>query len=249
MKRYLFCRWTMCFSLAFLMFFLNGCSKTEQLITAIESSDIETVKIMLNDGVDPNKTDVPTNRFWDFLETSPKRPLAVACEIGNKEIVELLIEYGATAEYIEGTGWSPLMETVWYYQSDDVQIVELLLEHGADPIAVEGSDAPLFVAAKMVPQVYDPMKTNGTVFLEGYDETTAQGITDIVISMLGERSINITSESGMTLLMCSAQSGNYTLAEYLVAHSCDKGAKDVSGKTALDYAVSNGYSEIIALLS
>ena len=89
--------------------------KTEKLIQAITSENIELVNLLLAEGADPNRTDIPASWLWTLLEMSLKRPLAVACKTGNLEIGKLLIDYGATAEPIDGTGFSPLRETLCFY--------------------------------------------------------------------------------------------------------------------------------------
>ncbi len=161
----------------------------------------------------------------------------------------MLIEYGATAEDDGKSGWSPLQETLFYYQTDDVEIVKLLLENGADPdFAEEYYNLPVFNAAEMRPKVFDKNKTNGTVFSTGYDVETAKKITEIVIILLDDKSINIKTSSGRTLLMYAAESGNIYLVDYLIANGSDVSIKDNRGKTAYDYAKQENNAEILALL-
>lgn len=223
------------------------CSNTTDLLEAIESENPSKVEEILKNGVDPNKTDIPQSRLWDYLEHSPKRPLTIACKTGNLKIVELLIEYGATAEPIVGTGFSPLREALFYFQPDDPEIVALLLDNGADTDDSQ-EDLAIFAAAQMIPRVYDKTKANGTVFSSGYDKETAMGITQIVEQLLKYKQIDITTPSGKTLLMLSAQSENLYLTEYLMSKGCDVSAVDANGKTALDYAVETKNEALILIL-
>lgn len=232
-------------------FYVHKCysdySETHELLLAIECEDVDNVEQLLLNGIDPNRTDIPPNKLWSFFEITPKRPLALACRIGNLEIVKLLISYGATAEFIPGTGFSPLRETLFYYQPNDLQIVYLLLENGAK--AEDESEGNLtFVAAQMAPRIYDSTKANGTVFATGYDEATAKGITEIVCSLLDDQSINITNKAGKSLLILSVQAENLHLAEYLVDQGCDLSVIDASGKTAQDYASELNSTAMIAIL-
>ncbi len=220
----------------------------KKLIQAIENEDVAKVEKLLEKGVDPNVPEFRPSLFWVFVEHSPKRPLSVACRSANLEIVKLLVEHGATAEPQEGTGWCPLWKTISYFQPDDVEIVRLLLENGADPIDVGESAPGALIAAKMVPRAFDETMANGTVFVEGYDEETAKGITEIVCMLLGDQSINIRNGYDQTLLMISVQKGNLYLAEYLLSAGCDPSLTDYYGKTALDYAVESGNEDMIALL-
>ena len=209
----------------------------------------------MRSGVDPN---VPTGpykggwKFWNiFLEQAPDTPLAVACGTGNLQMVKMLLSYGASPAFTqhENLNWSALCETLFYFQKDDEEIVKLLLENGINPYCKEYyNEKPVFMAAKMTPKVYDATKVNGTVFLTEYDEETAKGITEIVILLLGNDSVNITTLSGQTLLMFAAQKGNLYLVNYLLAQGCDIAAADLRGRTAYDYAVENGYGDIAELL-
>ena len=226
-----------------------GCSndsEVQKLLEMIEQEDVDGVKKLLESGVDPNKTDITPGAFWTLLEVTPRRPLAIASRTGNMEIVKLLIEHGATAEAVEGTGFSPLREALFYYQPDDGELVALLLENGADILQEE--EQIVFIAAQMTPRVYDKTKENGTVFSSDYDEETAKGITEIVCMLLGENSVDMTTRSGETLLMVSASAGNLYLAQYLISEGCDCSVTDTSGKTALDYARQSENEKMIALL-
>ncbi len=220
-----------------------------RLFTAIENEDYEKVEKLLIDGYDPNKTDIKPSVIWDFLETYPRQPLAEACSTGNLEIVKLLIEHGATAEYRDGCGWSPLRKTLFYFHPDDIEMVKLLLENGASLDDLESDCLPVFAAAQMTPKVFDKTKANGTVFSSGYDEETAKGITEIVIMLLGDKSVDITtSTNGQSLLMLAVQKDNVYLAQYLISAGCDVDYIEKNGKTALDFAVENGNEEMIMLL-
>ncbi len=220
-------------------------SATRQLIRAIEQEDVAEVRRCLEDGVDPNRTNLPTGWFSVLFEMPIKKPLSTACETGNLEIVSLLISYGATAEYEKDAGRQPLEATVLHYDPDDVEIVTLLLANGADP-AIESS--AVFDAARMMPKVYDREKTNGTAYPGGYDEETAKGITEIVKLLLGEVSFDLASEDGGLLLIWAAHRGNIVLAEYCLSVGCPVTYRDRSGKTAYDYAVEYGHTELAELV-
>ena len=107
--------------------------KANKLLKAIQSQDVALAASILAEGVDPNQTDVPPSRLWSIWEFTADRPICYACANGDLEMVKLLIDYGATAEYREYTGWSPLREALFFYDANDLKIVELLLENGADP--------------------------------------------------------------------------------------------------------------------
>lgn len=221
------------------------------LVKAIREEDYDEVEKLLNEGVDPN---IPTASdieefILNIVETGRERPLSVACNIGNLELIKLLIDYGATAEQNGKCGWSPLRETLFFYKPNDVEIVKILLDNGAEPDFVENGQLPVFIAADMMPRVFDKNKANGTVWASDYDVESAKGITEIVCLLLGDKSVNIKTKSGETLLMKAVQRENIYLVEYLISAGCDIEMKDSKGMTALDYAKKTGNKSIIALLS
>lgn len=220
---------------------------TQKLIRSIEEDDVATVEKLLDNGVDPNRLTAKPSKLWSFLETSPRRPLSVACDSGNSEVIQLLIEYGATAEVIDDLGWSPLRETIFHFDPDDVEVVKLLLANGADPDAIESDELPVFAAAQMLPWASDP---DTSKYIQEYDEATAKGITEIVILLLGDTSIDDTTYSRMdrTLLIHAVVNENLYLAEYLLSQGCDLTITDCHDKTAMDYALESGNEELIALL-
>lgn len=214
--------------------------QAQKLLDAIDSRDAALVSQLLRDGVDPNQTDIPPSSAWSAIEVSPRRPLAVAAAQGDPEIVRLLIEYGATAETIENTGWSPLRCVLFCYDPDDAEIVQLLLENGADPKIVEAGRNSIFAAADMRPYLPQDADT------QAYNAEAAQQITRIVQLLLADGAADMRAENGMTLLMYAARRGNLPLAQYLLEIGCDPALTDRQGKTAYDYAETE---DLLTLLS
>lgn len=217
--------------------------EASMLIEAIKENDAEHVERLLDEGIDPNQTDIMPSILWSIVETSAQRPLAVACAEGDYEIVNSLIDHGATAEITQYTGWSPLRETLFRFHPNDVEIVALLIENGADIDAEEADMLPVFAAADM-----RPMPADSADYSTGYDEKTAKSITHIVGQLLGDNSVNIQTRYGQTLLMYAAQRGNLYLAEDLIDKGCDIYLQDAQGNTAYDYAVQAEKNEMIVLL-
>ena len=222
---------------------------SKKLVDAIEQEDIEEVRRLLEKGADPNEPDGIRIPFLaSLLESSPDRPLSVACKTGNLELVKLLISYGATAEDQKDMGRSPLEATLLHYHPDDIEMVKLLLENGAD-ISQEEGEPPVFLASYMIPKKIDKTKANGTFYSTGYDEETAKGITEIVKLLMGDFDINDQTYYSCTLLMHAARVGNLDLVEYLLSIGAERDLKGSTGKTAYDYAVDNGHTEIAEMLS
>lgn len=241
------------FVVGLLTFYNSPHRKASILVTAIKQEDCEKVEKLLSDGVDPNITTTSdvTEFILNAVESTGERPLSVACEVGNLEIVQMLIDYGATAEPYDSCGWSPLNQTLFHYQPEDKAIVQLLLQNGADINEEQPYGLPIFSAAEMLPKKYDKQDNNSAQYIGDYDIEVAQGITDIVKMLLeyGDYDVNLKSSyNGVTLLICAAKSENCCLVEYLISKGCDVTAKDNANKTALDYAQDNGNEEIMMLL-
>ncbi len=247
--------------LAFLLIFIVVLSifwntpyrKAELLVKAIKEEDCEKVEKLLISGVDPNLTTTSdiTEFILNALESTGERPLSVACDVGNLEIVQMLIDYGATAEPYDKCGWSPLNQTLFHYQPEDEAIVELLLKHGADINEDNSFGQPIFYAAEMIPKKYDRKEDNRVYYIDGYDAEVAEGIANIVKMLLeyGSFDVNLKSSyNDSTLLIAATKSGNLCLVKYLLSMGCDATEKDNANKTALDYAVQSNNKDIIALL-
>ncbi len=227
---------------------------SQKLIIAIDEKNIDEVRRLLEQGVDPNVPDIPESKFYDFLEhlewTPRAYPLSEACGWAvNYEIVKLLIDYGASVDFSDKNCWSPLYRAVdCNYYPDTLRVVELLLENGADVNRKEHGDYPVQIAAEMSPRKYNPIKSVSD-FEDGYDEETAKGITEVVkllLEKMGDYDIN---SGSYTLLMRAAIKGNIALAEYLLSIGSDKTIETPDDhKTAYDYAIDNGHGELAELL-
>jgi len=85
---------------------------------ASEQGDLETVRSLLNGGMDVNKRDA-----------SQETALLLAIFVGRVEVARLLIEYGADVNSQDKVGFTPLFAAT---QEGHLDMVHLLLDHGAD---------------------------------------------------------------------------------------------------------------------
>ena len=228
---------------------------SQQMIKAIEKDDIERVEQLLQKDFDVNTPNSKPNRIIDaFLESSPVIPLAMACEQGNYDMVKLLIDHGATASYIKGTGWSPLYEALWKYQPDDERVIPLLLDNGAAMCFKQCSDEQhiLMAASDATPEVLQILERYGADIYDT-DESGSNAVMQAALYhnnavleyVLDNKSfdVNAADINGQTALMMSVYFENeadITTIELLLAHGVDKAIKDNDGKTAYDYALENG---------
>ena len=110
-------------------------TKTEELLEAVKEGNLEKVTELLDAGVDVN-----TKGEYEMSV------LVIAISMGiNIGIVKLLLDRGAEAGTIDGTGVTPLL---WAVGSGKVNVVKLLLDHGIDPNTASEKDecTPLMMA-------------------------------------------------------------------------------------------------------
>ena len=234
-----------------------------KLLAAIDKEDLERVTELLENGVDPNVTRFPYSGFWGhvnfFFQRYNRLPLSEACEVGNYELVKLLIDYGANVNpAVEKMKVStPLKAATIGYHPDDLKIIELLIKNGADISKMQGNSTAVQTAVAYM-KVYCPQftakelkqKDNQKIvqqFASQSPEARAENITKIVQRLIGDQSPNL-ALLGRTMLMSAASNGNQPLCNYLLSIGADKTLTDSNGKTAYDYAVENGYTELAELL-
>lgn len=97
-------------------------SRIDQLISAVQESDIKAVRKLLSDGVDPNGRN-----------SKQKTPLVPGTCTTSWKIVKLLLQYGARLEDTNSGGWTPLGAAAL---GGNLKVVKLLLDSGANPNAI-----------------------------------------------------------------------------------------------------------------
>ncbi len=118
----------------------NGAPVADGFFKACVAGNLEMVAYLLNKGADPNGV-VHSARHHE------RSPLNGACHAQHKEIVQLLLDNGATANWSDGRrGYTALHEAV---RVGNAEIVLMLLERGADTNALtKTGKTPMAVAKK-----------------------------------------------------------------------------------------------------
>lgn len=88
-----------------------------EIFNAIKTSDIAKVKILLTGNPD----------LVNAKDKHGKTPLDWAADVGNKEIVEVLLAHGADVNSKANNGWTPLDVAISHHHDD---IAEILRAHG-----------------------------------------------------------------------------------------------------------------------
>ena len=126
--------------------------KSRQLIKAIKQHDYDTMKTLLEAGVDPNVPDARITKLNGLFETAPDVPIDIAAQMDNVNAVRILLQYGAIPNHIEGTRSYPLHSAIFKNGENVLAIVKELVEHGADPYEKDGSTNVFYwVACKRSP--------------------------------------------------------------------------------------------------
>ncbi|XP_045471277.1 serine/threonine-protein phosphatase 6 regulatory ankyrin repeat subunit B-like [Harmonia axyridis] len=198
---------------------------------AVTNDDEDKVKILLDNGVNPNAIWKRNGDVNDF-EKNSIRPLIDVVENNKPGMVKILLKYGAYVNTIDGLGVTPLHIACQHRQVD---IVKMLLE--AENVDVKVKDrsgiTPLEIAISMNnDEVNDNIAIVHMLLKAGAD-------TNIVDPKTGE-----------TLLHKAVQGGNLTLVKLLLDTTeinVDTLKKD--GETALHIAAREGNKAItLALL-
>ncbi len=148
--------------------------------------------------------------------------LTIACEGGNKDIVELLIDKGILIDDKDEYDFTPLMIAC---DNGYENIVELLTNRGANiDKEIENGWTALILAVR-----------------KGFKE---------IIKILIDRGadINKKENQGVTALMLATQKGYLEIAKFLIEKGANVNDTDKEGFTPLILASQNGYIEIVELL-
>jgi len=113
----------------------NATQKWE-FFRAVRDGDTATVRRMLYDN----------NRLLNIVSDDDMRPLFIAAENGNLEMVRFLIEAGADINIQDEDGWAPLSGAT---SRGHIEVVRLLIDAGAEVNIQEGrGDTSVNIAAK-----------------------------------------------------------------------------------------------------
>ena len=197
------------------------------LQSACRNNDIEAVAILLKNGADPNKTS-PFQLPW-------YAPIQIAASNGNVDIMAMLIENGADVELHGHNALIKLTKDA-RYGKNGISIetyksgYSLLEQYGMSASHPSFDQQPLLCESALLSDI------EVTEFLV---EEKGMPITDC-------------DSDGRTLLHFVCLSGyadpSKEYIQYLIDRGIDPARKDSFGKTAYDYAIEDGHTEIADLL-
>lgn len=202
----------------FFVFFVVFClsvnlfshSREDALLDAVLKDDFEEVEYQLKHGASPN------------YARGQKTPLLVACEKGNLDIVELLLESGANASYKNAKGQNALMVAAKVSKNDD--ILRMLINKG-------------------YANVNDADNEGKTVLMYAVQNPNLQIVNFIIDeSVAASANYNHADIHGMTVAMYAAKDGKAKALQALIkkCSGIEWNMTDNPGNNVLTYAIQSG---------
>ena len=248
---------------------LTGCSmNVTWLNEAIDNQDYEAFQKYLAYSFALEEKPYP-DFFYKIAEWNYKTPLQRACSIGNYQMVKDLVDAGADVNYTEEVApYSPLMYAVMSSSQENFEIVKFLVCNGASVIYREedyGHDALCkMVIEEHVPnmvQMMDFLTENGADIY--YKDNNQASLLHVAASEGNDQAIrhlllnydfdpNATTLNGDTALIFYCRTLSDVPEKETVSLFLEQGADPTivnqDGKTAYDYALEKGQTEIAELL-
>ena len=247
------------------------------LYYVVKKGNIEIVKLLLENGADPNTPDsageTPLSLAVGYrhieivklllengadpnIPDSKRRALLYqTVQYGFKEIAELLLTYGANPNAKGGSGFTPLH---WAVQKNNPEMVDLLLNHGANinekgisgetPLSFALTYRDIEIINLLLNHGADPNITDGQHRTPLYVATAR--ITEEIVKLLLEHNANLDIEDkdGVAPLHWAVQKNNPEMVDLLLDHKANPNIKDKYGTAPLHLAGRDGNEEIVKLL-
>ncbi|KAJ8669488.1 hypothetical protein QAD02_000747 [Eretmocerus hayati] len=185
------------------------------LVRAVDAQDLHLTKLILSYGADPEAGSVPSDRG---------RPIRVAAELGNADIVECLCRHGASPRRIEEC--PNLMRDLLEHR--EFGVIRVLLKAGLGPnidIIHWSFEEKLLVAV------------------------TRFGHGDSVHQLLNlNADVNGLTENGRTGIFVAVENQNERLVQKYINFGANVHHQDNDGVTLLSHALRNKHTRIIQKL-
>jgi ankyrin repeat protein len=232
----------------------NTETANKALLEAAGKGDSEAVKQHLAAGANVN-----VKRAW-----YGRTPLHIATWSGQEQIVQLLIEKGASVNAKDKGGWTPLYCAV---ESGYKNIVELLISNGAYVNATGGVEKESFpresgftalhkAAAVGHMEISQLLIAKGAK-LNSRDSTlgtplhsAAEWGQQNIVQLLIEKGVNVNSRDNSlrTPLHRATSIGQTATVKFLIGQNAETNAKDANGMTSLHIAAFEGNKECLEVL-
>ena len=214
------------------------------IFAAAERGDFDIVKNLITKH--PEMMNVKRDGGWTLLHIA----------FNSRELIEYLIKNGADIHAKSDGGWTPLHSQAYY---GHLAGVELLIEHGSDLEAKHAYGmTPLVNSIK-----WDRIEIVKILVEKGanVNSTNILGRSPLILSSINgyqqlvevllkyDADVSLTDDHyKRTALHFGALNGHLSVVEELLKKDSDINKKDLSGKTACDYARQYGHDKVAQLL-
>lgn len=200
------------------------------LIEAVEHRNLEMVRFLLKNNASPN-----------IYDSSGWTPFLSAVQLGNRKIVELLIEKGASLEAKERATNKLGYQTALLVaaEKNNHELIRLLVEKGADPNAQNRSFSGVWDILHLDdPQARDTVKIlakHGANLTPALTRAASNGYLEMMqIALENGADVNAQDIRGSIAIIEVVRNKDYESVKYLLDRGADVNAQNGGGETALD---------------
>ena len=214
------------------------------LTRAVMTADYNIVKILLDNGANPN--------LINKTKTG-STPLMMASGYKSLKIAKLLLKKGADVNIPDNNG-DPAIHWSAYY--GNLTFTKLMLENGAktDSKSIH-SDGVMQVALKEYKDsIVDLLIENGISIYDVKKDNIAlinavkQNDINLFEKLINKDNVNARDEAGNTLLILASNKGSLAIVQLLVENKADINAINPVGQTALNKAIFSNNNEVAKYL-
>ena len=211
-------------------------------VAAIQNQDSEKIEQLIElPYINLNRRGGEGWSFSFLTEITAMTPLEAACETGNIEVAEKLIEHGANAADFDYGYFSPVYITLQTEHDNDLEMLKLLIENGADPRGMCASEIMDENSLLQISRRHVTSDLNASPIIfeaSGYEYDKAVKTVEIYkyLESVNEEK-NPVDELGETPLMYAVSCKNIELVNYLLESGHDVNELDIRGENALFYLV------------
>ena len=260
-----------------IVFVTNGYIQNRRLFDAIEEGDVNAVEVTVKRGAFVNTRRHIIASVFPFLGNLVNKnptPLISACKLGDKEIIDILLDNGARinkTDNVRTVKYTPINAVLDSNKENRYGLAIYLLSRGAKIsnkdvaervlgetlfVDVDATEKEIGEGYELFGLVMKRLADNGDfdwwVKVNGYEKNVAVycaqyrnvKAVEHLIAYDRENTVKQKENDGTTALIAAAKADNIEIVTLLVGAGASLTEKDGAGKTAYDYAYEKGYTDI-----